>query len=198
MKKMKRSPWIFCSAALLGIVSTGAIAAEHRHAGKHVHGAGELNIAVEGSGAIIEFRAPGESLYGFEHEAKTDAEKKKQETTLQLLKDKIHEMVILDKALGCKFAPKRVVVVEEGPDRGKKGQEHKASPGKHGEQKKSSEHREVVAEFSLTCDKPLSGTSVRFGFTKAFPSLDELKVQALSGAKQSGATIRKDKGSVKL
>jgi hypothetical protein len=157
-----------------------------------------LNIAVESNTAVIEFRAPGESLYRFEHEARTDTEKKKQQAAVELLKGKIHELLILDKALGCKFTPKRVAVVAEGADRGKKAEEQKASPGKQAEQKKSSEHREVVAEFSLTCEKPLSGSTVRFGFTKAFPSLQELKVQALSGDKQSGATVRKDKGSAKL
>jgi hypothetical protein len=187
----------FLGASFLMISSVSALTAEHRDAGKHVHGEGELNIAVEEKTAAIEFRAPGESLYGFEHEAKTDAEKKKQQAALELLKAKFHEMVILDKSLGCKFTSKRVAVVEEGADRGKK-EEQKASPGKQGEQKKSPEHREVVAEFSLACEKPLPGTDVRFGFTKAFPSLQELKVQALSGAKQSGATVRKDKGSVKL
>jgi hypothetical protein len=194
----KRSGWFFFCALLSTIASVSAIAAEHRQAGKHVHGEGELNIAVEGMTALIEFRAPGDSLYGFEHEAKTDAEKKKQQAALALLKGKIHEMVILDKSLGCKFTPKRVAVVEEGADDRAKPQEQKGRAGKPAEQKKSSEHREVVAEFSLKCQKPLSGANVRFGFTKAFPGLDELKVQALSGANQAGATIRKDKGSVKL
>jgi hypothetical protein len=198
MKEWKRRVGILSCLIFLGFISMPAVAAEQRHAGKHVHGEGELNIAVEGMTALIEFRAPGDSLYGFEHEAKTDAEKKKLQGALELLKSKIHEMVILDKSLGCKFTPKRVAVVEEGADHGTKTQEQKGSAGKPVEQKKSPEHREVVAEFSLACAKPLSGTTVRFGFTKAFPSLNELEVQALSGANQSGATIRKDKGSVKL
>jgi hypothetical protein len=188
----------FLGVVFLIVFSIPATGAEHRHAAKHLHGAGELNIAVERNAAVIEFRAPGESLYGFEHEAKTDAEKKKQQAAVELLKAKTHEMVILDNTLGCKFTPKKVAVVEQDPNDGKKGQEHKSSPGKQGEHKKSSEHREVIAEFSLTCDKPLSGSNVQFGFTKMFPSLHEVKVQALSGDKQTGATIQKDKGSVKL
>jgi hypothetical protein len=31
-----------------------------------------------------------------------------------------------------------------------------------------------------------------------FPRIDEIKVQVLSGAKQTGATIKKDKGEVGL
>lgn len=47
--------------------------AETRRHDAHVHGVAEINIAVEGTKATVEFRAPAESVMGFEHEAKSES-----------------------------------------------------------------------------------------------------------------------------
>jgi hypothetical protein len=181
---------------VLGISATVS-AAEHRHAGKHAHGEGTLNIAVDGKTAVIELRAPAESVYGFEHEAKTDADEKKRDEGLDLLKSRIDQMVILEAAVSCRFASARVFVVVEGHRRAssEKSRADKSATPKRAE---SAEHREVIAEFSVACEKPLSGSAVRFGFNKIFPKLETLRVQVLGENKQTGATVRKDKGSVRL
>lgn len=60
------------------------------------------------------------------------------------------------------------------------------------------EHREVHGTFSVACDKPLAGTRVQFGVSKVFREIQEIKVQVVGDSGQSGATIKKDKGDVKL
>ena len=54
------------------------------------------------------------------------------------------------------------------------------------------------ATSAVACDKPLAGSRVTFGVYKTFPAIHEIKVQVISDAKQSGATIKKDKGEVRL
>jgi Protein of unknown function (DUF2796) len=171
----------------------GAAPEKRRH-DAHVHGVGEINIAVEGAKATVEFRAPAESVMGFEHEAKSESDKKKRDNALEQLRAKGSQMVVFDPKLGCKSSDMKTAIVEA------KGDSAKAQAGKdaHKDQKKSGEHREVHGTFSVACDKPLAGSRVRFGVSKVFRDIQEIKVQVVGDSGQSGATIKKDKGDVKL
>jgi hypothetical protein len=168
-----------------------ASAAEKRHAHSHVHGAAEVNIVAERKSVAVEFRAPAEGVMGFEHEAKSDADQKKRDSALKTIKERIAELVIFDKKLGCLPGAAEVSVVQTD-EAGKDAQSAK------GQAKKSGEHWEVRARHTFTCQGDPSGSRVRFGVSKLFPRIDEIKVQVLSGAKQTGATIKKDKGEVGL
>jgi hypothetical protein len=171
----------------------GAAAAK-RHHDAHVHGTAEINIAVEGVKATVEFRAPAESVMGFEHEAKSESDKKKHDTALEQLRSKRDQMILFDPKLGCKSSDMKTSIVEE------KGDYMKAPPGKDArkDQTKSGEHREVHGTFSVACDKPLAGSRVRFGVSKVFRDIQEIKVQVLGDSGQSGGTIKRDQGDIKL
>jgi hypothetical protein len=171
----------------------GASPEKRRH-DAHVHGVGEINIAVEGTKATVEFRAPAESVMGFEHEAKSESDKKKRDAAMEQLRAKGGQMVVFDPKLGCKFSDMKTAIVEA------KGDSAKAQAGKdaHKDQKKSGEHREVHGTFSVACDKPLAGSRVKFGVSKVFRDIQEIKVQVVGDSGQFGATIKKDKGDVKL
>lgn len=185
--------WLTLGVSLL-IFSFDLGAAEKRHHDAHVHGVAEINIAVEGAKATVEFRAPAESLMGFEHEAKSESDKKKRDAALEQLRTKKDQMVVFDPKLGCKSSDIETAIVEEKEDH------TKAQLGKdgHKDQKKSGEHREVRGTFLVACDKPLAGSRVRFGVSKIFREIQEINVQVVGDSGQSGATIKKDKGDVKL
>ncbi|HEY3169269.1 MAG TPA: DUF2796 domain-containing protein [Candidatus Binatia bacterium] len=189
---------MLCKALSVSLVSVFLLvaregaAAEKRHAEAHVHGVAEINIAVEGRKIVVEFRTPTEGLMGFEHEAKNDAEKRKRDAPLKLINDKFPEMVILDRKPGCRSEGGKVAIVQSDPD-DRKDKNHGS-----GDHKMSGEHREVHATFTFECRGDPVGSRVQFGVTKLFPEIHELKVQVLSDAKQSGATIKKDQGDVRL
>jgi hypothetical protein len=172
-------------------VRTGSTA-EKRHADTHVHGAAEMNIVVDGKKIVVEFRSPAEGVMGFEHEAKTDADKKKRDAAMKAVKERFSEMVVFDKKLGCRSQPGEIVVAKTDA-----GDSNDRKHGK-GDHKKSGEHRELRATHNFTCNNDPAGSRVRFGVTKLFPNVHELKVQVLSGSKQLGVTIKKDKGEVGL
>lgn len=182
------------SVALAMLSSDMGGAAEKRHHEAHVHGVAEVNIAIDGSKADVEFRAPAESVMGFEHEAKSESDKKKRDAALRTVQTKMNQMVVFDPKLSCKFSEVKTAIVEEKGEPGKT-QSDKSAHG-HKDQKKTAEHREVRATFSAACDKTLAGSRVTFGVHKTFPAIGEIKVQVLGDAKQSGATIKKDKGGV--
>jgi hypothetical protein len=186
---------LFCVALAMFSSGTGGAAEKRRHEA-HVHGVAEINIAVEGSKAEIEFRAPAESIMGFEHEAKSNSDKKKRDAALKTVQTKMNQMVIFDPKLSCKYSEVKTAIVEEQDEPGKT---HAGKDGQaHEDEKKTAEHREVRATVSVSCDKRLAGSRVKFGVSKLFPALHETKVQVLGDAQQSGATIKKDKGEVRF
>jgi hypothetical protein len=191
---MAREFKVALAGLTIGLSCAVALAAEKRHFEAHVHGVAEINIAVEGSKAEVEFRAPAESVMGFEHEAKSENDKKKRDAALRTLQTKMSQMVLFDPKLACQFSGAKTEVVEEKEDH------TKARSGKGGQkdQKKSGEHREVHGTYSVACDKPLAGSRVRFGVSKVFPEIQEIKVQVVGDSGQAGATIKRDKGEIRL
>ena len=169
-----------------------ASGAEKRHADGHAHGIAEINIAVEGKKIVVELFTPTEGLMGFEHEAKTDVERKKRDAAVRVLESRFDELVILDKKLGCKSKPGKVSVVRS------ESRDGKETTHAYGSSKRSGEHREARVTFEYECQQSPAGSRVQFGVTKLFPEIHELKVQVLSDANQSSATIKKDKGEVRL
>jgi hypothetical protein len=142
----------------------------------HQHGTANLNIAIEGNSAVVELDAPAEGFLGFEHEARTAAQKKQQETALQTLRTRGGELVRFPPASGCQTATVRAEVERH--------------PGE--------EHAEVEAEYRVTCTGELAGAVLRFGISRMFPKVREVKVQVLSGTQQTGITVINDRGTVQL
>ncbi len=183
------------SISLLGIfpfIADPVTAAEKRHAEAHVHGVAEINIVVEGKKVTVEFRTPAEGLMGFEHEARTDTERKKRDAAMKIINDRFQELVVLDKKNGCKAQGGKAFI-----ERGEARDSHDKQQGAE-DRKKGGEHSEVQATHLFECDRSPVGTKVSFGVSKLFPEIHEIKVQVLSDAKQTGTTIKNDRGNVEL
>ena len=111
----------------IGMSCAVAPAAEKRHFEAHVHGVAEINIAVEGSKADVEFRAPAENIMGFEHEAKSESDKKKRDASLRMLQTKMSQMVLFDPKLSCNFPNEDGGCRREGKQNGTGAQGSKES-----------------------------------------------------------------------
>ena len=164
---------VVCGVSL-SFAAAGTTKKRHQH-GAHVHGAATLNMTIEERTATLELITPAESIIGFEHQAKSAADQKRQAMALDLLRHKISSMVVLDPALGCSFSPTRVDVVQQ-----------------------DQEHAEVHSTFTVSCDTPLAGSQLRFSFTKTFPKIQTVNVQLVGVTQQVGALIKRDKGEVEV
>jgi hypothetical protein len=102
-------------------------------------------------------------------------DQKKQGMALDLLRNKIDSMVIFDPTLGCRLSPTKVDVVQQ-----------------------DAEHAEVHGTFGVSCQTPLAGSKVRFGFTKTFPRIQTVNVQLVGVTQQVGASIKRDKGELEV
>lgn len=189
------------------LLASGAASAAPGKAGKtrghkaHEHGAAKLNIAVDGKKARVEFESPAESIYGFEHEARTDAQKKTRDDAIEKLKNDFSGMVVLQGRSDCKWTPAKVesfVPEEKGDAHGHAHGHGQGGNAKASKAKAEATHGEVHASFDVECATPLAGTKVTFAFAKSFPKIKRVTVQALSGETQSGLDVAGDKGSVTL
>lgn len=140
----------------------------------HVHGQGQVNIAIQGKRGQIEFRAPAEALFGFEHEARSKADKRKKDQALRALDEKMSEMVVLDDSLRCNIRKEISEVIQ-----GRK-------------------HIDVEAEFVIECENPLAGSSIEFNFRKVFPRLKKVKVDLIADDVQKSMETTKNGESVEL
>jgi hypothetical protein len=153
---------------------------EHRHHDAHVHGAGTLGIAFDQAKGTLEFKIPSESIFGFEHSAKSEADKKAINEGLQKLETKITEMVVFDSSLKCQFSKDKLEVVKEKEGKDEHKNDH------------HSEHSETVANFTVTCAKSPVGTKLTFNFQKFFPRIKDLDVTFLAENIQASAEAKKN------
>ncbi|MCX6587671.1 MAG: DUF2796 domain-containing protein [Acidobacteria bacterium] len=164
---------LFGTFAFIAAVQLGAQQRAHK---AHEHGHAKLNIAFESTSGMpvgaVELESPADSILGFEHAAKTPADKAKQEKALAVLKARFGEMVVLP--AGCKMTPAKVEVHVDG------------------------QHAEVHAEFNAKCAGPIAGKSISFGFAKVFPKIEEVEVQLLAGTQQAKLEVEKDKGTLQI
>lgn len=143
--------------------------AEHREHGAHVHGAATLGIAFDDIIGKIEFRSPADSIYGFEHKAKTEKQKQQQASGLKTLETRISEMVIFDIALSCVWKKEKIEVITEGRN-----------------------HSDVQAIWSVTCAKSPVGSKIIFNVQKYLPKVQDLDVEALVGGVQASTEAKKN------
>ena len=138
----------------------------------HVHGEAALDIGLEGKTGTFELRAPADDIYGFEHEPRDAKEKATRDSAVALFRTHASSLVQFDASLGCKATLSPVTY----------------STGKH---------VEVTARFDLVCQKDPAGHDIRFGVTKAFPSLGVVRVQLVTESGQTALRVVKDQGAVR-
>lgn len=158
----------------------------------HEHGVAEVGVAIDGSSAQVEFTAPGSAIMGFEHEAKTAADKKKMADAFAKFKANASKMFVFDAALGCQVNPLQVAVAEEH------GHSHEGEGHKHEGQDHDHGHADVRALIDVKCKQALKGTTLRFNVKSVFPEVQTLRVQVVGNDFQTGAELKGARNTVKL
>jgi hypothetical protein len=138
-----------------------------RQAGAHQHGHGTLNIAIEGSAVAVELIAPGSDIAGFEHEARSEAEK----AALGEAKARLEDVLAL-----LTPSPEAQCTVVKAVA-GIRAEEH-------GEEE-NGEHTEHFASYELACAAPHALKSISLGYFDVFARAEELEVTVIGGKGQS-------------
>lgn len=159
--------------AMIALLSTAAPTALAKKA--HEHGLATLSIAVEGDVAKVDLDVPGDGVFGFEHAAKSAADKKTVDEALKTMRERGAELFVFAADKGCEVKKAEVEL-----ETGKKG------------------HNDVEGEYEFKCKAPLAGSDLKLGLLKVFPRVKKVKVQVVSGTNQSGKTVSSADDALKL
>ena len=187
---------------------------EHRELGAHVHGHGNLDIAVEGTKVSMSLEAPGMDIVGFEHAAKSGDQKSAVDRATATLSAPL-ALFNIPAAAGCKVTDAKVALEaehEHGDDDdhdhdAKKGADHdhdhdaKAKEGAdhdRDEHEGHAGHNQFHATYALECAKPAEITSIAFDYFKSFAGAQGLTVNVVTAKAQNKYEVTRDKPTLDL
>lgn len=175
-------------------------------AGAHEHAVARINVAVEGSTAQVEFMAPADGVWGFEHAARSPEEEAAMAAGRQVLVDRIADMLEFAPAAECRVTSADVMGVGEGhahdPEHHADGSDHamhdsdSAAGSMHAQE--HGDHGEVHGMFTFTCARPRAGTTLRLAVASVFPSFRDVDLVVISETGQSGRRVAANGGSATL
>ncbi len=152
-----------------------AIAADDGRAelGAHEHGAGVFNMAMEDNTVAIELEAPGADIVGFEHKARSDADRAAVQKARTILGD-LKNVAELPEAARCEL--KSADVELHGGDG----------------------HTEFHAEYVLNCAAPQNLTGFSFTYFQSFNNARELDVSIIGPGGQKKLEATREDSTVDL
>ncbi|MGY3904381.1 DUF2796 domain-containing protein [Aeromonas lusitana] len=174
---------------LLAVVAFGVQAHHDEHEshghGAHEHGHGHLNLVLDGNQLMIELQAPAADLVGFEHAAKTDAEKAQYAKAMAQLKQP-DALFRLDPAAGCTLTQQEINAAKEEHDH---YHEHDKADADHDEHHHEDGHADMGAMYTYTCATPAKLTGLEATLFGVYPTLEKLSVQGILPAGQTAAEL---------
>jgi hypothetical protein len=172
-----------------------ALAEDSRQLDAHEHGAGTLNIAIDGATVAMTFEAPGADIVGFEYAAKSDTDLAAIDAAVATLGAPL-DLFVMPDAAGCSVVDARAELESEdghddhgddGHDSGSHSDHAEESHGDHGDEDHAdhadeSGHTEFHAKYTLSCDTPDALTEITFAYFEVFPNAQEVEVQIITAA----------------
>lgn len=185
---MKRQPnphWtqLFApaAAALALAAAAPALQAQGGHAA-HVHGLVQANVAVQGNKLSVQIEAPLDSLLGFEHRPRTDAQRQAAQAVVQQLKTPA-TWLKPDVAALCTLASSDVNSQALEP----------AKPGT-----KEAAHADLDASYEFTCAAPDKLKVLDITLMDSYKRIQRITVQVAGAKAQSKQTLRRPAQQVRL
>ena len=161
---------------------------EHASLGAHEHGAGSLDVALDGQTLELDLDGPSMNLVGFEHLATTDADKAKVAAAQAQLGNPL-VLFNLPKAAECSVEAQDLQspLFEAAPEEAAgvaKGEHH---------------HSDIEAHYAFTCSKPEALKTLDLSkFFKTFPGTHKIKVQLIGSSGQQGVEATPQAPTVKF
>ncbi len=168
-----------CCAVACLVQSTALAQAGH---GAHVHGKVQANVAVQGNKLSVQFEFPLDSLLGFEHRPRTDAQRQAAQAALAQLKQP-QDWLKPGAAARCTLSASEVSAPVLEP----------AKPGV-----KEDAHADLDASYEFTCAAPEQLAVLDILLNSRFKRIQRMEVQVAGAKTQSKQTLRGAATQVKL
>jgi len=160
--------------------------AEHGSLDAHEHGAAQLNVVLDGKMLHLQLESPAMNLVGFEHAAKTDADKAKVAAARSQLAE---PQALFGLSAGdCQISKQEL----ESPLFADHADTHKHKHDHDHDHEKSheSEHSDIHAHYSLDCQQPEELKQLNLGeLFKRFPATEKIQVQLIGPNGQQGLEL---------
>ncbi|NWL80026.1 DUF2796 domain-containing protein [Pseudomonas taiwanensis] len=159
---------------------------EHGSLGAHEHGVAQLNGVLDGKTLELELESPSMNLVGFEHEARSDADKAKVAAVRAEL-EKPLALFALPGTAGCKVASQELESplfgADEHHDEHAEGHDH--------------DHSEIHAHYQFECANPSALKTLDLaGLFQRFPATLKIQVQLIGPNGQQGAELSASNASL--
>lgn len=161
---------------LLSLSATAHKHKQQRHHHAHNHGDAQLTLAFDKLKGQLEFKGAADGVVGFEHEAKSETDKKKLATVTAEFEANISHYVQLDAASECTFTKKNIDMIKETG---------------------GGTHADFVARFDVTCAKPIQNTMLNFDFT-SLKRLKKIEATILVNELQLKTEIKGEKTTLEI
>ena len=187
---MPRRPFYF-SAPLFSALIVAPTAWAADNPGAHEHGHARLQLAVEDTRVELIFTSPAHNLAGFEHAAKTDAEKHRLANVRQWLSD---NPLINTTSRDCVVDSVEVTLGSDDSSHGHDAHRHDNEHSHHDEEQhdheaNSESHRDYEVSQQLQCNESLRGAALVTPLLAEFPALKELDIEWVSPEGQGSLTL---------
>ncbi|MCO4756826.1 MAG: DUF2796 domain-containing protein [Oceanospirillaceae bacterium] len=164
----------------------------------HQHGVAELNLALDGKHLELELISPAANIIGFEHAARTDAEKQKVQQSIKKLQQ-AGQLFALTAAADCRLGR---VELASTTDTDEHSGEHDNDPEHHaGEHEHEHEHEhdeaggdhsDLRVHYYYQCLQPKQLNGLDVLMFKAFPAIEKIHLQLITPQTQQGKLLTPD------
>ena len=187
----------------LGLGSVALATEDPRQMSAHEHGHGRLNIAIEGDNVAVELEVPGADIVGFEHEAKTSAQKQLVVNAKRVLSN-VASVITFSESAKCSPVTQKVILEhdDDEEDHGDDKEDHSDPEEKHDDHDHESDtekqHSEFQAEYRLSCAAPEEIELIAFPYFEKFTQAEVLSVVVLSDNGQGSFEVTREKPFIDL
>lgn len=159
-----------------------------RSADAHVHGQGDLAIAIEGDQVAMRLEAPGFDIVGFEHEAKSEEDRARLAQGVAELAKPL-SLFRLPDAAACTVTSAKADLVDDHDDHDHEAHNHDHDGHDHDDHEAAAEHTEFEAEYMLVCGDTSAIDQIEFAYFEVFPNAEELDVQIVTDKGATGLEV---------
>ncbi len=163
------------------------VMAETRHHDAHVHGAGQLNLAVEGKLLHVEMTIPGHDIVGFESITSPEREQQVDQAIERLEQASMWK---LPTSAQCTLVSAKAGHTGEAHHDDDHHHDHDHG---HDNDHDSDNHLDFTVSQVFECSNPKALTQIEARLFERFANSESLKVQALTDKGQMSATLKRDK-----
>ncbi len=166
---------------------------EHGSLGTHEHGTAELNVVLDGQTLEIALKSPAMNLLGFEHAAKSAADRAKVSALQHQLQapQTLLSLSSGDCSLVSHTLESPLLAAEQAHNPHDQKHQHGDAEAAHDH---DVEHSDIHAHYQFDCQQPDALKQLDLSeLFKAFPGMEKIQVQLIGPAGQQGLELGQGK-----